>query len=112
MMMLRLRSILAASRSQRLVARFRFAIACIAIPLAVAFPLAHAVSAAAATLVINANTADPTPRAAWEGAVQRFQLENPDVRVELNTYDHESYKKSLRNWLTSTAPDVVFWFAG
>jgi multiple sugar transport system substrate-binding protein len=69
-------------------------------------------AAAAGTLVINANTSDPAPRAAWEAAVQRFQREYPEVRVRLNIYDHESYKKSIRNWLTGAPPDVVFWFAG
>lgn len=67
---------------------------------------------AAGTLVINANTTDPAPRAAWQAAVRQFEAENPDIRVELNVYDHESYKKALRNWLTSAPPDVVFWFAG
>ena len=66
----------------------------------------------AGTLVINANSADPAPRAAWEAAVARFQRENPDIRVEFNVYDHESYKKAIRNWLTGSPPDVVFWFAG
>ena len=68
--------------------------------------------AAAGTLVIDANTADPAPRAAWEAAVQRFEQENADVRVVFNVYDHESYKKAIRGWLTSAPPDVVFWFAG
>jgi len=64
------------------------------------------------TLVVNANTADASPRAAWQAAVGKFEAEHPDIRVELNIYDHESYKKAIRNWLTSAAPDVVFWFAG
>ena len=68
--------------------------------------------AAASTLVINSNASDPTPRAAWEQAIQGFQAENPDIEVRLNVFDHESYKKSIRNWLTSAPPDVVFWFAG
>jgi multiple sugar transport system substrate-binding protein len=69
-------------------------------------------SAGAGTLVINANTADPAPRAAWQAAVDRFKLENPDVAVEFNVYDHESYKKAIRIWLTGMPPDVVFWFGG
>ena len=77
-----------------------------------AWLVVSACAADAGTLVVNANTADPVPRAAWEAAVRNFQAENPDVRVELNVYDHESYKKSLRNWLTAAPPDVVFWFAG
>ena len=66
----------------------------------------------AGTLVVNTNTTDPAPRAAWQAAVRQFEREFPDVRVELNVYDHESYKKALRNWLTSAPPDIVFWFAG
>ncbi len=69
-------------------------------------------AAAARTLTINANTSDPAPRAAWEAAVEDFRRENPEVEVKLNVFDHESYKKSIRNWLTSASPDVVFWFAG
>src|SRR5512134_1317148 len=44
--------------------------------------------------------------------VARFERENPDVRVRFNIYDHESYKKAIRNWLAAAPPDVVFWFAG
>lgn len=68
--------------------------------------------ALAGDLVINANTSDPAPRAAWEKAVVWFRHENPDVDVRFNIYDHESYKRALRNWLTSASPDIVFWFAG
>jgi multiple sugar transport system substrate-binding protein len=68
--------------------------------------------ALAGTLVVNANTADPAPRAAWEELAARFQAENPDVELRLNIYDAESYKKSIRNWLTSAPPDVVYWNAG
>ena len=56
----------------------------------------------------------PTRRRAPRGKrpSQRFQRENPDISVEFNVYDHESYKKAIRNWLTGAPPDVVFWFAG
>jgi len=69
-------------------------------------------AAVAGTLVINSNATDPAPRAAWATTVERFQRENADIEVQLNVYDHESYKKAIRNWLTSSPPDVVFWFAG
>ena len=69
-------------------------------------------TAQAANLVINADTSDPAPRAAWEAVVKDFQKENPGVSVQFNVYDHESYKKSIRNWLTSASPDVVFWYVG
>jgi multiple sugar transport system substrate-binding protein len=68
--------------------------------------------AVGATLVINSNAADPAPRAAWQAVVDRFRKENPDVDVQFNIYDTESYKQSIRNWLTGAPPDVVYWFAG
>jgi multiple sugar transport system substrate-binding protein len=63
-------------------------------------------------LVINANTSDPAPRAAFAAVVDQFARENPDISVEINYYDHESYKAAIRNWLTSAPPDIVMWFAG
>ncbi|MEO8566011.1 MAG: ABC transporter substrate-binding protein [Betaproteobacteria bacterium] len=81
--------------------------------LAVVLALLAVISPAGArTLVVNANTADPAPRAAWEATVARFQREYPDIQVQFNIYDSESYKKSIRNWLTGAPPDVVYWFAG
>ena len=69
-------------------------------------------AALAGELVVNADTSDPAPKKAWEGVVAQFQAANPDVTVKFNVYDHESYKKSIRNWLTSASPDVVFWYVG
>ena len=71
-----------------------------------------ATGADAGTLVINSNQSDPAPKAAFEQIVADFQAANPDVEVEFNTFDHESYKTVVRNWLTSEAPDVIYWFAG
>ena len=86
-------------------------------PARLGFPLAlvvalFALAARAGTLVINLNTTEPAPRAAWQATIAAFERDNPDVRVQLNVYDHESYKQSIRNWLTGVPPDVVFWFAG
>jgi multiple sugar transport system substrate-binding protein len=80
--------------------------------LLVAWLLIAPTAARAGPLVINANSADPAPRAAWEAAVAEFQRQHPDIQVRFNVYDHESYKKAIRNWLTGAPPDVVFWFAG
>jgi multiple sugar transport system substrate-binding protein len=74
--------------------------------------LAAASSAAAGTLVINTNTSDPAPRMAWGEVVQAFERDHPEIDVKFNVYDHESYKKSIRNWLTSAPPDIVFWNVG
>ncbi len=68
--------------------------------------------AMAAELVINADASEPSLRKSWEGIVEQFRKENPGVDVKLNVYDRESYKRSIRNWLTAQSPDVVFWYAG
>jgi multiple sugar transport system substrate-binding protein len=74
--------------------------------------LVLAPSARSEPLVITANTSDPVPRAAFEAVVDLFRRENPELSVEVNYYDHESYKTAIRNWLTAAPPDIVMWFAG
>ena len=69
-------------------------------------------SAMAGDLVINADTSAPAPKKAFQEVVDGFKKENPSVNVQFNVYDHESYKQSIRNWLTSAAPDVVYWYVG
>lgn len=68
--------------------------------------------AQAGTLVINSNQSDPAPRETWTNIINEFEAANPDIDVELNEYDHEGYKSAIRNWLVTSPPDVVFWFAG
>ncbi|MCG8416818.1 MAG: ABC transporter substrate-binding protein [Proteobacteria bacterium] len=64
------------------------------------------------TLVINASTSDPKPKAAMQQLIEAFKAEHPDVEVKLNLFDHESFKTSVRNFLSAKAPDVLNWFAG
>ena len=80
----------------------------------VALALGGAASGAARadTVIVNADTSDPQPKAAFQDVVKRFEAANPGTQVTLNVYDHESYKQSIRNWLTSAPPDVVLWYTG
>ncbi len=80
--------------------------------LASGLAIAGAMSVQAGTLVINANTSDPGPKQAFEELVERFEAANPDVDVELNIFDHEGFKTTVRNFLTSQQPDIITWFAG
>ena len=66
----------------------------------------------AGTLVINTDTSDPAPKAAFEWIINKFEEENPDVTVEWNLFDHEGYKQSIRNFLNTNPPDVANWYAG
>ncbi|MEM9269136.1 MAG: extracellular solute-binding protein, partial [Pseudomonadota bacterium] len=74
--------------------------------------LASASFAQTRTLVINTDTSDPAPKAAFEALIAGFEAENPDVKVEWNLFDHEGYKTSIRNFLTADAPDLANWYAG
>ena len=64
------------------------------------------------TLVINTDTSDAAPKAAFEQLIADFEAENPDITVEWNLFDHEGYKTSIRNFLTADAPDLANWYAG
>ena len=80
---------------------------------ALALALAAAPLAARAdSITVNADTSGAQPKAAFQAAVKQFEAANPDTQVVLNVYDHESYKQSLPNWLTSAPPDVVLWYTG
>ncbi len=69
-------------------------------------------SAFAGELVINTDTSDPAPKAAFETLIAGFEAENPDITVTWNLFDHEGYKSAIRNFLTADAPDLVNWYAG
>lgn len=71
-----------------------------------------ATQAFAGELVINTDTSDPAPKAAFEAVIAGFEKENPDVTVTWNLFDHEGYKTSIRNFLTADAPDLANWYAG
>lgn len=69
-------------------------------------------TALAGNLVINTDTSDPAPKAAFEALIEGFKAENPDVEVTWNLFDHEGYKTSIRNFLTAESPDIAAWYAG
>lgn len=69
-------------------------------------------SAFAGELVFNTDASDAAPKAAMEAIVAGFEKENPDIKVKINTFDHEGYKTSIRNFLTADAPDLANWYAG
>jgi multiple sugar transport system substrate-binding protein len=64
------------------------------------------------SLVINTDTSDPAPKAAFEALIADFEAANPDVKVTVNLFDHEGYKTAIRNFLTADSPDLANWYAG
>jgi multiple sugar transport system substrate-binding protein len=72
----------------------------------------YALPVHAGELVINSMHSDPSAKKAFQVIIDGFQKAHPDVKVKLNTIDHESYKVQIRTWLPSQPPDVATWFAG
>ncbi|MFS4436995.1 ABC transporter substrate-binding protein [Paracoccaceae bacterium GXU_MW_L88] len=66
----------------------------------------------AGELVINTDASDPAPKQAFDELIAAFEAEHPDITVTVNTFDHEGYKTSIRNFLTADAPDLANWYAG
>lgn len=64
------------------------------------------------TLTINSNQADPVPKEAFAELIKLFEKENPEIKVKQTVYDMEAYKTVLRNWLVTSPPDLVNWYAG
>ncbi len=64
-------------------------------------------TALAGDLVINTDTSDPAPKAAFDQLIKDFEAENPDIKVTVNLFDHEGYKTAIRNFLTADAPDLA-----
>jgi multiple sugar transport system substrate-binding protein len=69
-------------------------------------------NALARNLKISSMNSDPAPKKAFETVIAKFEKENPEIKVTLNTVDHESYKVQIRTWLPNNPPDIATWFAG
>jgi multiple sugar transport system substrate-binding protein len=82
-----------------------------AIALTAALLMSTAAYAQQRVLKYNADY-DPIPLAAMQELIKDFEAANPDVKVELNNFDHEGYKTAIRNFLTADAPDLANWYAG
>ena len=55
---------------------------------------------------------DAGPLAGMQALIADFEAANPDIKVELNNFDHEGYKTAIRNFLTTDSPDLANWYAG
>ncbi len=71
-----------------------------------------AMAAQAGVITLNTDASDPAPKAAFAQLVKDFEAAHPGITVKINTFDHEGFKTSIRNFLTADAPDVVTWYAG
>lgn len=80
--------------------------------IAAALALAPAWAASAGELTINLIAADAVQKPVFEELIAGFEEANPDVSVSANFYDAETYKSSIRNFLSADAPDVAAWYAG
>ncbi|MEJ8661514.1 ABC transporter substrate-binding protein [Streptomyces sp. MS1.AVA.4] len=82
---------------------------------ALAAPLLTACGSGAAadpkTVTFGSNGADATPRSAYAAVTKAFG-EKSGLTVKTNTVDHDTFQKSISNYLQGTPDDVFTWFAG
>lgn len=67
---------------------------------------------AATTLTLSSQFINDRFKAAMEQAAKDFEAENPDIALNLNFFDNEGFKISIRNFLTADPPDIVNWMGG
>jgi multiple sugar transport system substrate-binding protein len=83
----------------------------VALALSVAAVAATAAQAEQRVLKYNADY-DEIPLKAMKELIADFEAANPDIKVELNNFDHEGYKTAIRNFLSADPPDLANWYAG
>ncbi len=81
---------------------------------AAALAIASLISAPAMAgdLSIIFDDLNPSPKAGFEAAVEKFKAANPDINVTYSINDREAHKTAIRNFLSAEAPDVTSWYPG
>ncbi|HET7313214.1 ABC transporter substrate-binding protein [Salinisphaera sp.] len=67
---------------------------------------------AATPLIINSGLSNPPSAKAFAEIVAEFNKQHPEIKTEVNIYDHEAEKTAIRNWLVASPPDLVYWYPG
>ena len=64
-------------------------------------------------LVINTDTSDPAPKAAFEALIAGFEAENPDITVKMTHFPYSDYRTKVSAAIPAgEGPDVVQLFYG
>ncbi|WP_327232685.1 ABC transporter substrate-binding protein [Streptomyces sp. NBC_01317] len=63
------------------------------------------------TVTFGSNGADATPKKAYSAVTGAFTKDS-GLKVKTNTVDHDTFQKSISNYLQGTPDDVFTWFAG
>ncbi|MYV55243.1 ABC transporter substrate-binding protein [Streptomyces sp. SID3212] len=63
------------------------------------------------TVTFGSNGADATPKKAYSAVTGAFTKDS-GLKVRTNTVDHDTFQKSISNYLQGTPDDVFTWFAG
>jgi len=67
---------------------------------------------AAGVLNVGSNASDPDPQAGLAAVAAAYMASNPDVTVNINTLDHNTYQENINTILQAQDDDVLAWFAG
>jgi multiple sugar transport system substrate-binding protein len=75
-----------------------------------AVPLAL-LRAEAGTVTFGSNASDPVPKAAYASVFKAF-TNHSDIKVSVNTVDHNTFQEQINTYLQGRPQDVFTWFAG
>jgi multiple sugar transport system substrate-binding protein len=63
------------------------------------------------TVSFGSNYSDPVPKKALQSVFDQF-TSSSNVKVAVNTVDHNTFQEQINNYLQGTPDDVFSWFAG
>jgi multiple sugar transport system substrate-binding protein len=63
-------------------------------------------------VTVGSNASDTLTRDAYGAAFAKFEENNPDVTLAINTVDHNTFQEQINTYLQGRPDDVFTWFAG
>lgn len=63
------------------------------------------------TVTFGSNASDAVPKKAYKRVFAKFENEQ-DLKVKVNTVDHNTFQEQINNYLQGRPDDVFTWFAG
>ena len=71
-----------------------------------------ATKSASGTVTFGSNQSDAVPKAAIAEVVSNFQKANSNLKVTVNTVDHNTFQEQINSYLQGRPDDVFTWFSG
>jgi multiple sugar transport system substrate-binding protein len=64
------------------------------------------------TVTVGSNASDALPKKAYVEVFKNFQQQNPELKTDVNTADHNTFQEQINSYLQGKPDDMFMWFAG